>query len=83
MNVICKQSYPYGNDQNLIRLNIFQSGQTYTANINYNNGNEIWYKVLMYDDKFESFHSDEFDDYFISLAKTRKEKIKKINIKYE
>lgn len=84
MKVICKKSYPYGddNDKNVIRLNMFLSGETYNAIVTYYY-NIIWYKIKIYDDKFESFHSDEFDDYFISLAKTRKEKLKKINIKYE
>lgn len=77
----CIRSYPYSDDKNINIFNIFFSGNTYHANININSDNITSYKVKVIDDKYETFLSEEIDDYFISLSKIRKEKLKKINTK--
>jgi hypothetical protein len=77
MEVRCKQYYPYENDDKMIIFQSYLTGHTYKAGKIFHE-NEIWYHIDDECNHQNLFSPNEFDEYFYSISKHRKEKLKKI-----
>ena len=91
MNAICKKSYPYiesdkyGNTlQSMTFLQTFLTGKTYKIINKMFIEGENWYSIKNESDTVELFSETDFNDYFTTIVKIRKEKLQKINkLNYE
>lgn len=80
MEAICKKDYPFDQNQYKNNMKDFQSflnGKTYKCERFFHNKN-YWYRIKNEEDGTDLFSEDEFNDYFLSIAKMRKLKIKKL-----
>lgn len=78
MEVICKKYYPYEEDARLF-LQTFLTGKTYKI-VNMLNNSEKWYSIKNENGTIELFSETDFNDYFTTISKIRKDKLQKINL---
>ena len=89
MNAICTKPYPYTDSdltntlQGMTFLQTFKTGKEYKIINKMFIDGEHWYGIKYESDTVELFSEIDFNDYFTTIAKIRKEKLQKINLNYE